>query len=278
MTYFNNKVVVITGAGSGMGRSYAMEFARCGARLALMDYDAAGLEKTVKMVEAGNSREVLPQVFNVADRAAMFAFADAVMKRFGTVDVVINNAGVAGAGLPGWDTPIESYERVMGINFYGLLYGTKAFLPELMRKNSGHIVNVSSIFGLVGAPSHTDYSASKFAVRGFTEALMTELCKTKVGVHLVHPGGIATNIAANTDNGADFSKFNERYLTTSPDEIARVVRKSLESGTVKVVYGNDSFKTWLGSNFVPLKWLNHIVWSDMKKSLNLKPYQKQGIR
>jgi short-subunit dehydrogenase len=182
----------------------------------------------------------------------MFAFADTVMKRFGTVDVVINNAGV--------------------------LYGTKAFLPELMRKNSGHIVNVSSIFGLVGAPSHTDYSASKFVVRGFTEALMTELCKTKVGVHLVHPGGIATNIAANTDTGADFSKFNERYLTTSPDEIARVVRKSLESGTVKVVYGNDSFKTWLGSNFVPLKWLNHIVWSDMKKSLNLKPYQKQGIR
>ena len=278
MAYFNNKVVVITGAGSGMGRSYAMEFARCGSRLALMDYDATGLEKTVELVKAAANAEVLQAVFSVADRTAMFAFADSVMQRFGTVDVVINNAGVAGAGLPGWDTSIESYERVMDINFYGVLYGTKAFLPELMRKNSGHIVNVSSIFGLVGAPSHTDYSASKFAVRGFSEALMTELCQTNVSVHLVHPGGIATNIATNTQAGADFSKFNERYLTTSPDDIARVVRQALKNGVVKVVYGNNSYKTWLGSNFVPLKWLNRIVWSDVKKTLNLEPYKRAGIR
>ncbi|MCE2679074.1 MAG: SDR family NAD(P)-dependent oxidoreductase [Burkholderiales bacterium] len=278
MNKFKDKVVVVTGAGSGMGRSYAMEFARCGAHLALMDYDATGLAQTVELVKAATNAEVLQAVFSVADRAAMFAFADSVMQRFGTVDVVINNAGVAGAGLPGWDTSIESYERVMGINFYGVLYGTKAFLPELMRKNSGHIVNVSSIFGLVGAPSHTDYSASKFAVRGFSEALMTELCQTNVGVHLVHPGGIATNIATNTQEGADFSKFNERYLTTSPDDIARVVRQALENGVVKVVYGNNSYKTWLGSNFVPLKWLNRIVWSDVKKTLNLEPYKRAGIR
>jgi short-subunit dehydrogenase len=107
---------------------------------------------------------------------------------------------------------------------------------------------------------------------------MTELCQTNVGVHLVHPGGIATNIATNTQEGADFSKFNERYLTTSPDDIARVVRQALENGVVKVVYGNNSYKTWLGSNFVPLKWLNRIVWSDVKKTLNLEPYKRAGIR
>jgi short-subunit dehydrogenase len=161
----------------------------------------------------------------------------------------------------------------MNINFYGVLHGTQAFLPELMRKNSGHVVNVSSIFGLVGAPSHTDYSASKFAVRGFTEALMVELCKTNIGVHLVHPGGIATNIA----KAEQFSKFNQRYLTTSPDEIAAVVRKAMEKRRVKIVYGNDSLKTWLGSNFVPLKWLNKIIWSDMLPALNLAPYQNIGL-
>lgn len=278
MGKFSGKVVVVTGAGSGMGRSYAMEFARCGSKLALMDFDSKGLEETVRQVNAATSAEVMQKTFDVSDRDAMFAFAEDVLKQYGTVDVVINNAGVAGLGQPGWETPIESYERVMNINFYGVLYGTKAFLPELIRKNSGHVVNVSSIFGLVGAPSHTDYSASKFAVRGFTEALMVELCQTNVGVHLVHPGGIATNIANNAPGGKDYKEFNDRYLTTSPDEIAQVVRKGLEAGVVKVVYGNDSLKTWLGSNFVPLKWLNRIVWADMKKSLSLDAYKKAGIR
>jgi short-subunit dehydrogenase len=130
----------------------------------------------------------------------------------------------------------------------------------------------------VGAPSHTDYSASKFAVRGYTEALMTELCNTGVGVHLVHPGGIATNIALGAPGGGDFRKFNDRYLTTSPDEIAQVVRKALEAGQVKIVYGNDSLKTWLGSNFVPLKWLNRIIWADMKASLDLDAYKGVNSR
>jgi NAD(P)-dependent dehydrogenase (short-subunit alcohol dehydrogenase family) len=273
MTYFSNKVVVITGAASGMGRSYALEFARCKARLALMDFDADGLAATVQMLKSLGVREVISEAFDVSDRQAMFAFADTVMQRFGTVDAIINNAGISGDGLPAWDTPAKSYARVMNINFYGVLHGTQAFLPELMRKNSGHVVNVSSIFGLVGAPSHTDYSASKFAVRGFTEALMVELCKTNIGVHLVHPGGIATNIA----KAEQFSKFNQRYLTTSPDEIAAVVRKAMEKRRVKIVYGNDSLKTWLGSNFVPLKWLNKIIWSDMLPALNLAPYQNIGL-
>lgn len=272
MSKWRGKVVVVTGAASGMGRAYALDFAAQGARLALMDFDPNGLEETIKQLKQLGNLDCLSQTFDVSNRADMQAFADEVLKRFGTVDVVINNAGIAGAGLPGWETPLESYNKVMAVNFYGVVHGTQVFLPELIRKNSGHLVNVSSIFGLVGAPSHTDYSASKFAVRGFTEALMAELCNTKVGVHLVHPGGIATNIA----KGEQFAKFDQKYLSTSPDDIAQVVRKALETGTQRVVYGNDSFKTWLGAQVVPLKWLSKLVWFDLKDTLNLEPYKRAG--
>ncbi|HEY1058874.1 MAG TPA: SDR family oxidoreductase [Limnobacter sp.] len=273
MGYFSGKVVVVTGAGSGMGRSYALEFARSGARLALMDFDVKGLGKTVTLLNGLGRSDILHEVFDVSNREAMFGFAERVLKRFGTVDVVINNAGIAGDGMPAWETSLKAYERVMAVNFYGVLHGTQAFLPTLIRKNQGHVVNVSSIFGLVGAPSHTDYSASKFAVRGYTEALMAELSATGVGVHLVHPGGIATNIA----KGGQFDKFDARYLTTSPDDIARVVRKGIERGRARMVYGNDSFKTWLGARLVPVKWLSKLVWHDMKATLNLAPYAQAGV-
>lgn len=273
MNYFKGKVVVITGAGSGMGRAYAVEFAKSGARLALMDYDATGLQDTVNLLKSSGRPEVLDEQFDVSQREAMFAFAERVLKRFGTVDVVINNAGIGGEGMPTWATSIGGYERVMNINFYGVVHGTHAFLPELIRKNSGHVVNVSSIFGLVGAPSHSDYSASKFAVRGFTEALMTELSESKVGVHLVHPGGIATNIA----KAEQFAKFDANYLKTNPEDIVRVVMKALEKGKAKVVYGHDSLKTWLGSNFVPVKLLSRIIWRDMKDNVIQTPYEKAGV-
>ena len=273
MGYFTNKVVVITGAGSGMGRAYAHEFAQCGAKLALMDFDPKGLSETQQQLNTKGYTEVLCEVFDVSNRQAMFAFAEQVNERFGTTDVVINNAGVEGAVAPTWALEPKHFERIFAINFYGVLNGTQAFLPTLLKKKSGHIVNVSSIFGLVGTPNHADYCASKFAVRGFTEALMTELEESPIGVHLVHPGGIATNIQKN-DSAASFAK---NYLTTPAQDIAIAVRKAVEHGQVKVVYGNDSLKTWLGSNVVPLKWLNKLIWADLKKVTDLTAYKKAGV-
>jgi short-subunit dehydrogenase len=132
-------------------------------------------------------------------------------------------------------------------------------------------VNVSSIFGLIGAPNYGDYSASKFAVRGFTEALMTELQETGVTAHLVHPGGIATNICKINGEEQEFSKH---FLKTTADDIAYHVRAKLLMGSPKIVYGKDSLKTWFASNFIPLKWLSKLVWNEIKPVLDSTPYSK----
>ena len=261
-----NTVVVITGAGSGMGRAYAKVYAEAGARLALNDFDAASLAETVRLHGRGDT---LSAAFDVGDRDAVFAFAEQVMARFGRVDIVINNAGISGGFKPVWQLAPTEIERTLRVNLWGVIHGTQAFLPHMLKAQSGQIVNVSSIFGLVGAPNHGDYSASKFAVRGFTEALMTELQETGVTAHLVHPGGIATNIGKVDGEELAFSKH---YLTTSPDDIAYHVRDKLLKGSAKIVYGKDSLKTWLGSNVMPLKWLSRIVWNDIKPTLDRAPY------
>lgn len=263
-----NLVVVITGAGSGMGRSYAKVYAEAGATLVLNDYDPVGLAETVRLFGGKNC---MSETFDVSNREAMLAFAERAIARFGRVDIVINNAGVGGGNKPTWELSVEEFERTLRINLWGVINGTQAFLPTMLAANSGQIVNVSSIFGLVGAPNHADYSASKFAVRGFTEALMTELQETGVSAHLVHPGGIATNIGMVDGQELPFSKH---YLVTSPDAIAYHVQKSLARGRAKIVYGKDSFKTWMGSNFVPLGLLAKIIWKDIKPMLDMTPYLK----
>lgn len=272
MKDFKDKVVVITGAGSGMGRAYALAFARMGARLALNDYDSEALTGTVALLPSDARQHVLSKAFDVSDRAAMYAFADDVQRKLGGAHVVINNAGIEGSSLPAWQTTDDEYERVMRINFFGVLHGTKAFLPQMMARKEGAIVNVSSIFGLIGTPSSSDYCASKFAVRGFTEALMVELHESPISVHLVHPGGIATNIARKPAAQA----FAKHYLTTPPEAIVEHVIQSIRKGRVKIVYGRDALRTWLGSNFLPQRWLNAIIWRELKRSHDLTHYQ--GLR
>ena len=276
--YFSNQVTIITGAGSGMGRAYALAFAQLGAKLGLNDFNQTGLNETIELIKKQSPHcTIVSEVFDVSDQNKMLSFADLCQRKLGNAFVVINNAGIEGAYTPAWLLDLSSYERAMKINFFGVVSGTRAFLPQLLLKNKGHIVNVSSIFGLVGTPNHSDYCASKFAVRGFSEALMCELQNSGVQVHLLHPGGIETNIVQST-NGQAFSK---NYLKTSPEQITAHLIKHIEKGTTRIVYGNNSLKIWLGSKLVPLKILNKFIWSDMKKVIDQKPYNliklKKGL-
>ena len=197
MQQFNGRVAAITGAGSGIGRALAQNLARRGTHLALSDIDEVGLAETVALCE-GAGVKVTSQRVDVADRAAVFAWADQVVADHGKVNLVFNNAGVAlGATIESMS--YEDFEWLMDINFWGVVHGTKAFLPHLIEAGEGHIVNLSSVFGLLSIPSQSAYNAAKFGVRGFTDALRIELDVAQNGVSCttVHPGGIKTNIARN---------------------------------------------------------------------------------
>ncbi len=269
--YFKNKIVMITGAASGMGLAYAKAFAKAGAHLALNDYDTAGLQQTTNLISTQYKSKVMAHAFDVSNAEAMQHFADQVKQQLGLVDIVINNAGVTNVSLPAWELGLDEYERSMRINFYGVLNGCRAFLPQLLEKGSGHIVNVSSLFGLVGSPNHSAYCASKFAVRGYSEALMTELQESKIKVHLLHPGGIATNICKSV-SGAQ--QFEDKFLATSPDDIAKYLLKHIRRGTARIVYGQDSFKTWLGATVLPLGLLNKAIWSEVRHVVDPEPYRR----
>lgn len=268
MKSFKDKVVVITGAGSGMGRAYAQAFAAEGAKLALNDYNAESLTETADLLKQQGHDAVFCEAFDVSNRDAFDSFAEQVEQTLGKAHVVINNAGVEGAVKPVWATSKQDYERIMGINFYGVVNGTQAFLPQLMANGEGAVVNVSSIFGLVGTPNSADYCASKFAVRGFTESLMAELQESPIEAYLVHPGGVATNIVQR-DEGQD---FGARYLTTPPEEVAKHVIACMRRKQVRIVYGQSAFKTWLGSTLVPQQWLKRVIWNELKSVTDTREY------
>lgn len=223
MKSLKDKVVAITGAGSGIGRALAELAARRGALLALSDIHASNLEQTAATCRSTGAR-VATTVLDVADRAAVHAWADATVRELGRVNVIINNAGVAVAATVE-KSRYEDIEWLMGINFWGVVHGTKAFLPYLKETGDGHVVNVSSVFGLIGVPTQSAYNASKFAVRGFTEALREELDIERCGVSAtcVHPGGIRTNIA----NAARVGDTAGIGGTTSPAQAAAEFNKML---------------------------------------------------
>lgn len=268
MKDFKNKVIVVTGAGSGMGRAYATEFGKLGAKLALNDYEEGPLNETLEILKKQGVSEVYSEAFDVSDKDKMFAFAENVKSKFGNAHVIINNAGIEGSTETAYHTSIEDYHKIMNINFFGVVHGTKAFLPQLVANNEGAVVNVSSVFGLVGIPNNSDYCASKFAVRGFTQALAIEFHESPISIHCVHPGGIDTNIARK-DNGREFSK---KYLTTPPEKMVKHVIKSIQGQKPKIVYGRDSFRMWLAGNLVPQRILNKVVYTELKKVMDMRAY------
>lgn len=245
---FIDKVVVITGAGSGMGRAYALEFENQGAKLALCDIDPTGLDETVAALRDSGPGRVLASVVDVADEEAMREFADRSRAALGNAHVMINNAGIAGSMLPGAETSVKDLDRVFAVNFYGVVHGTLAFMPQLEINAEAALVNVSSIFGMIGAPGNADYCATKFAVRGYTEVLMAELDDSHIQVHLVHPGGIDTNIVKGTTAEDDAKAL----LTTPPADIAAKVVEAIRKNRRRVVFGNAARPARFASNFLPM--------------------------
>jgi NAD(P)-dependent dehydrogenase (short-subunit alcohol dehydrogenase family) len=244
------KTAVVTGAGSGIGRALAMELARRGANLAISDIREADLEETVRLCGPAGGK-VEPYLVDVADRGAVLAHADEVMATFSAVHLVVNNAGVAIGGTIS-ETTLEDFDWLLGINLFGVIHGTKAFLPHLIASGDGHLVNLSSVFGLIAPAYNGAYATAKFAVRGFTEALRQEMLIAgyPVSVHSVHPGGIRTNIARHARmkpsaqeaaGGRDPVSGFDRVARTNPDRAARSILAGVDAGRARILVGPDAY-------------------------------------
>ncbi|MHB8464057.1 MAG: SDR family NAD(P)-dependent oxidoreductase [Acidimicrobiales bacterium] len=250
MKHFDGRVAAITGAGSGIGRALALDLARRGAHLALSDIDEVGLAETVAQCE-GSGVKVTSARVDVADRVGVYAWADQVVAEHGKVNLIFNNAGVAVAATIE-AMSYDDFEWLMSINFWGVVHGTKAFLPHLKAAGEGHIVNVSSVFGLISVPSQSAYNAAKFGVRGFTDALRMELDAADCGVSCttIHPGGIKTNIARNARWDDSVSSFGgtpeqarsafDRAALTSPKKAARQILAAVEKDRRRALIGPDA--------------------------------------
>jgi NAD(P)-dependent dehydrogenase (short-subunit alcohol dehydrogenase family) len=257
------RTAVITGAGSGIGRALAQHLARRGCPVAISDADADGLEQTAATIDG----PVLVRELDVRDRQGQMAFAAAVREWApAPLGAVVNNAGVTVSQLAATAAP-EDDEWVFDVNFWGVVHGTRAFLPILLDQDQGAIVNVSSVFGLIGWPTQSAYCASKFAVRGYTESLRHELRDTGVRAITVHPGGIATRIVANSrfhvdDLGrtdkSELERDFAKVARTSPDRAAATIVKAIEAGRDRILIGPDARVLSLLSRAVPVRYFDFI--------------------
>ncbi len=260
MDKFKNAGAVITGAGSGIGRQLALKLASLGASLAISDIDQDGLDQTEKLIRDLNSdAKVVATSLDVSNREAVFAYAEQTKNDLGTVNLVINNAGVALSSGTLIETSVDDFEWLMSINFSGVLYGTKAFLPILDNASWGHIVNISSLFGFIGVAEQSAYNASKFAVRGMTEALRQELelANSHISCTSVHPGGIKTSIAANarvakelTEDDTKLREGFEAFAMTTAESAAEQILAAVLKDRRRLVLGMDAkFIDWVQRHF-----------------------------
>lgn len=248
MRQLKNRVAAITGAASGIGRALAVNLAAKGCHLAVSDVNEDGLRETAAIIGSAGVKVTAHRV-DVSDRSQVEQYAREVVAAHGRVHLIINNAGVSVSETLE-DITYEDFEWLMGINLWGVIYGSKAFLPYLKQQDEGHIVNISSIYGVITPPCNGAYCTAKFAVRGFTETLDQELKGTNVRVTCVHPGGIKTNIARN----ARFYKASDpsisrdeamaifdRFMTrTTADEAARIIIAGIEKEKHRIMVGADA--------------------------------------
>ena len=250
---FDDRVIALTGAGSGIGRALARNLADKGAVLALADKDAAGLAETRALL--GN-RPASTTILDVTDTAALAAWIDGAAAEFGRLDGIINNAGLS-VVAPFADCPREDFDRVMAVNFGGVVEGCRAALPHLRKADRAWLVNISSVFGMMGYPTQSAYNASKYAVRGLTEALHLELGVTDphIAVIRVHPGGVSTNVARNSKRIAgmpgqrtdlDFAAEFEKAAKTTPEQAAAIIIDGMERRRPRILIGSDArFIDWM---------------------------------
>ncbi len=250
MKNFSGKVAAITGAGSGIGQATAIALAEKGCHLSLSDVNDKGLEQTLEKLRSYPVKVTAHHV-DVGDRAAVYQYAEDSVKEHGKVNLIINNAGV-GLGETVEAMSYENFEWLMNINFWGVVYGTKAFLPHLKQSGDGHVVNISSIFGIIGVPTQAAYNAAKFAVKGFTESLREELdieggC---VSATCIHPGGVKTNIARNSRMGEmgsmsiggqdEVADLFDRIAMSTPEQAANAILRGVQKNQRRVLIGADA--------------------------------------
>jgi NAD(P)-dependent dehydrogenase (short-subunit alcohol dehydrogenase family) len=263
MTRLAGKVVTITGAGSGIGRALALELARRGCRLALSDIDAARVGETAEECR-GMGAEAVCTPLDVRDDDAVDAWIASTLRQFGAVHVAINNAGVA-LFADATEQERGDIRRVLDVNLWGVISCSQALLPALIASGGGHLVNVSSIFGLVAVPSQSAYHASKFGVRGYTEAIAVEMAVARhpVRVSCVHPGGVATRIAADarvagSRDHRDAVRIFDRVARTSPERAARTIVRGIERNRARILIGADAWALHLGAQLLGAH-LRHLV-------------------
>lgn len=262
MKILKEKVVVITGAASGIGKSLTENLAKEGCYLALADINSKGLIEVAEMIENGTDKHII-KIVNVAERDQVYGFAEEVINEYGRVDIVINNAGVALRSAIE-EISCEEFEWLMGINFWGVVYGSKAFLPYLKQQKEAHLVNVASMHGVFTNPGVGAYSSSKFGIRGFTMVLAQELKDTSVNVSYVCPGGIQTNIVLNAREAINaelektrdeaHEKFTKIVARTSADKAAKKIIKGIKKNKARILIGSDAYVFDIMARLFPVYW------------------------